>query len=196
MIPAEILEQFGASQKVLKKGEILFQETEEARFYYQIITGEVKMLNWNSEGKEFIQGIFTDGQSFGEPALFGRFPYPASVIASRQTLLYKLSFDQLMELLKYNFEIHLSFTEILSRRLQYKAMIMKEISNHDAEHQITTLMKYLKRQAAVKGPFEVKLTRQNIADMTGLRVETVIRTIKAMVQQHKLIMKDRKVYLP
>jgi CRP-like cAMP-binding protein len=72
-------------------------------------------------------------------------------------------------------------------------MILKEISSNDAEHQIMTLIKYLKKESNTKGIYEVKLTRQNIADMTGLRVETVIRTIKTMVEQRKLTQQGRKI---
>jgi CRP/FNR family transcriptional regulator, cyclic AMP receptor protein len=194
MVPENILKEYGASVKTLQKGEILFQEGDEALYYYQIIEGEIKMLNWTDDGKEFIQGIFGEGQSFGEPALFGKFAYPASTVASKPTVLYKLSSVRLEELLKNHFEVHLNFTRVLSKRLQYKSMMMKEISGQDAEHQLITLIKYLKKQSGIRDSFELKLTRQNMADLTGLRVETVIRTIKTMVEQGKLTAKGRKIY--
>jgi CRP-like cAMP-binding protein len=194
MIPVKILETFGAVQKKIQKGTILFREGEVAILYYQVYQGELKMLNWTDEGREFIQGIFSDGQSFGEPALFGGFPYPASVVATQETVLYQLPFQRLLDLLQTHFDIHLQFTQILSKRLQYKSMILKEISSNDAEHQIMTLIKYLKKESNIKDIYEVKLTRQNIADMTGLRVETVIRTIKTMVEQKKLRQQGRKIY--
>lgn len=42
--------------------------------------------------------------------------------------------------------------------------------------------------------FEVPLTRQQLASMTGLRVETVIRTIKKMEQQNIVKIINRKIY--
>jgi CRP-like cAMP-binding protein len=41
----------------------------------------------------------------------------------------------------------------------------------------------------------VELTRQEIADMTGLRVETVIRTMKAMEEKGMLKIENRKVLI-
>ena len=41
-----------------------------ANFYYPIIDGSVRMLYSNDEGKEFNQGLFCLGESFGEPPLF------------------------------------------------------------------------------------------------------------------------------
>jgi CRP/FNR family transcriptional regulator, cyclic AMP receptor protein len=194
MINPEILEEFGATKKILVKTEILFEEGTDANYYYQIITGEIKVLNWSEEGKEFIQGIFTENQGLGEPPLMGRFPYPASGMATMPTEVYKLSYQSFVDLLEANFDIHLKLTHILSNRLQYKAMIMKEMSSYDAEHRIVSLLKYFKKRDGIKGAFEVTLTRQNIADLTGLRVETVIRTVKLMQEQKKLIIKGRKIW--
>jgi|GEM_PF-6634478 len=39
MINPKILEEFGATKKILAKTEILFEEGAEANYYYQIITG-------------------------------------------------------------------------------------------------------------------------------------------------------------
>jgi len=194
MIPPVILEKFGAIRKILVKTEVLFEEGADAHFYYQIISGEIKVLNWSEDGKEFIQGIFSDGQGLGEPPLLGRFPYPATAIASTTTEVYKLSYQAMIALLRDNFDIHLKLTHILSNRLQYKAMIMKDMSTQDAEHRIVSILSYLKKKEGVKGIFEVNLTRQNLADLTGLRVETVIRTIKLMQEQKKLKIKGRKIW--
>jgi CRP/FNR family transcriptional regulator, cyclic AMP receptor protein len=194
MINSEILEKFGATKKLLAKTEILFEEGAEAHHYYQIISGEIKVLNWSEDGKEFIQGIFTEGQGLGEPPLLGRFPYPASGMATMPSEVYKLSYQSMVDLLKDNFDIHLKLTYILSNRLQYKAMILKEMSSYDAEHRIVSLLTYLKKRDGVKGIYEVTLTRQNLADLTGLRVETVIRTVKLMQEQKKLKIKGRKIW--
>ncbi|MEA5257860.1 Crp/Fnr family transcriptional regulator [Arcicella aquatica] len=194
MIPPAILEKFGATRKILVKTEVLFEEGTDAHFYYQIINGEIKVLNWSEEGKEFIQGIFSDGQGLGEPPLLGRFPYPATAMATMTTEVYKLSYQAMIALLQDNFDIHLKLTHILSNRLQYKAMIMKDMSTQDAEHRIVSMLSYLKKKEGIKGVFEVNLTRQNLADLTGLRVETVIRTIKLMQEQKKLKIKGRKIW--
>ena len=72
---------------------------------------------------------------------------------------------------------------------------MKELSIHPPEHRILTLLHHLKDSANAEGLFEVKLTRQQISDLTGLRVETVIRAIKQLEKTEKLILKQRKVYI-
>ena len=58
MIPEKLLESYKARQKKYLKGELIFQEGSLPANYYQILEGEVKMCNFNNEGREFIQGIF------------------------------------------------------------------------------------------------------------------------------------------
>lgn len=63
-IDIDLLFSWGAVAKKYKKNEVVFNESEEAHFYYQIIDGNVRMYNSNDEGKEFTQGLFSTGESF------------------------------------------------------------------------------------------------------------------------------------
>jgi len=74
-------------------------------------------------------------------------------------------------------------------------MMLAEIAVEEAEHRLTRLIEYLRDTSRDAGAerFRVPLTRQQLADMTGLRVETVVRTIKAMEQKGVLRIVDGKV---
>lgn len=195
VIDTDTLQKFGAKQVSLKKNEILFLEGSSPLNYYQVAEGVIKMNNFSMDGQEFIQGMFKEGESFGEPPLFGTFPYPANADAVIDSVVWKLPKDNFIQLLKDNFELHLKFCSILSKRLQFKAMIAKEISSYTPEHRIITLIDYFKeKEDAPVLEYEVPFTRQQIADMTGLRVETVIRTIKALTKKKELKIVNRKVY--
>lgn len=195
MISEEKLIEFGAITKEYEKNELIFPVNQQALFYYQIKNGAVKMFNSTADGKEFTQGIFSDGQSFGEPPLFGDFPYPASAIATKKSTLYKLPKDAFFKLLEANFEIHVQLTQNLCNRLRYKSMIMREVSVHKPEHRIFSLLQHLKSESQTTTDYLVKLTRQQIADLTGLRVETVIRSMKNLEENGQVKIIDRKVYL-
>lgn len=193
MIPEEILQAFGSRTVRLKKDEYLFDKGSEARFYYQVASGAIKMSNFNHEGQEFILGVFNTGESFGEPPLFGNFPYPANAVAIDDCAVYKLPKDNFFKLLEEHFEIHKKFNYELSNRLRYKGIILSEISSHPPEHRILTLIHYLKSLIPNQGQFVVPYTRQQLADMAGLRVETVIRTVKKMEQEGKINLKNHKI---
>ncbi len=194
LIDEELLLDYGAQLVSYSEKEVIFSSKTEARNYYQIQKGSVRMFNLHENGKEFVQGEFHEGESFGEPPLFGDFPYPASAVAAKDSALYVLPKSKLFQLLKDHFDLHLEFMALLSKRLSYKAMILKEISMHSPEHRILTLVDFLKSKYGSEGKYEVDLTRQQIANLTGLRVETVIRAFKQLETQGEIEIRNRKIY--
>lgn len=183
MIPENVLRKHRASLSTYKKGDFIFHQGEAANHFHIVKSGKVKMVNFSETGKEFVQGYFTAGQSFGEPPFFCRMPYPASAIATETSKVWSCAYEDFLQLLKKNFPVHLAVTQTLCGRLVYKSMMLSEIANEEAEHRIGTLIRYWIKETGAKGDFSVPFTRQQIADMTGLRVETVIRSIKNL--EHK-----------
>lgn len=180
----------------VRKDQVLFEEGDAARDFFQVEQGQVKMYIINPDGQEFTQGIFNPGESFGEPALLGGFNYPSSAMALETGRVWRLPKPEFLQLLKENFDVHLKLSQVLCKRLQYKSMILTEVSSYDPEHRLTTLLKYFKSKLAKKELADkliIPFTRQQLADMTGLRVETVIRTIRKMEKDGKLELIGHKI---
>lgn len=197
MITVELLEKYGVIKKSFDKNDIIFEEGNLPLHYYQIISGEVKMSNYNDDGREFIQGIFYNGQSFGEPPLFLNQKYPANAIAVENTEIFILPKENFMKLLEYNPKVSIKIIENLAQRLYYKSVMAAEISTHEPEHRVLKLIDhgiaYFNFQKDKNG-YLINFTRQQIGDLTGLRVETVIRTIKTLEKKGELKIINRKVY--
>lgn len=197
MIVPELLEKYGAVKKSFDKNEVIFEEGNLPSNYYQIISGEVKMSNYNDDGREFIQGIFYKEQSFGEPPLFLNQNYPANAIAVEDSQIVLLSKNNFMKLLEENHAISIKIIENLAQRLYYKSVMAAEMSTQEPEHRVLKLMDhgiaYFNFKKDANG-YLINFTRQQIGDLTGLRVETVIRTIKALEKKGLLKIINRKVY--
>jgi CRP-like cAMP-binding protein len=197
MIEIELLEKYDAVRKRYKKSEIIFEKDHLATQYYQVISGAVKMNNFNDEGREFIQGIFYANQSFGEPPLFLDRTYPANAEAVEDSELLCISKHNFLKLITENAAVSIKIIEILAQRLHYKSVMAAEISTHDSEHRLLQLfdysISYLNFKKDING-YYIDLTRQQMGDLTGLRVETVIRTIKTLEKKGKLKIINRKVY--
>ena len=196
MINIDTMVAWGATYKKISRGEIIFHEGALSSFYYQLVTGRVRWVNINDEGKEFIQTIIEPGECFGELPLFDDEPFAATAIADEDSVIIRLHRSTFHQLLKESPELHFTFTKLLTQRLRFKFLILKELANHNPENSISTLLNYIKqtqRNICTKCN-RIKLTRQQIADMTGLRVETVIRTIRMLHNKGQLIIDKGKVY--
>ncbi len=190
-IPLELLVSYGATFKEYPKGEIIFFEKDFANFYYQVISGSVKMFNTNDEGKEFTQGYFLRGQSFGEPPLLIDERYPSSALAFQDTEVVRIPKEKFLKILEEKPQIQKEFLVLMARRIHNKATTSKDIINQKADFRIKAFLdSYKKTREKELIPF----TRQEIANFTGLRVETVIRTIKNMSKKKQIDIVNHKIY--
>ena len=190
-IDLDILTSYGAVVKNYEKGEVLFSEGEKALYYYQVICGSVKMFNTNDDGKEFTQGYFSNGQSFGEPPLFIDEKYPASAMAFQQSEVVKLSREKFLTILDEFPQIQKQFLELMAKRIHNKATASKDIINQKPEFRIQAFLETYKKSEEKE---HIPFTRQEIANFTGLRVETVIRTLSKMNKKKMVEIINHKIY--
>jgi CRP/FNR family cyclic AMP-dependent transcriptional regulator len=174
-----------------KKGAVVYEPGQNPRYVYFIKSGAIRMITVNDDGKEFIQGIFKSPQYFGEPALLLQRPYLAYTIASVDTELIQVDHPHFMKLLEEDRVFSMDLIKTLSSRLFYKSMMLEELGNEQAEHRLKTLISYLGNDLE-KGT-DLGVTRQALADMSGLRVETVIRTIKKMAAAGEIKLSKGKI---
>ncbi|GAB4185649.1 MAG: Crp/Fnr family transcriptional regulator [Thermoflexibacter sp.] len=197
VIAPHILQQYEASLNRFVKGEYIFHENWQAHFYFQVEEGIVKMCN-EGEKNDFIQGIFLQGESFGEPPLFADFPYPASACAVCDTKIWVLRKDNFFALIKENPDAHLNLTKTLALRLRYKSFVLRDINTNTPEDRILTIIDYFKQKIPFEkrgdGFYEVPFTRQLLADMAGLRVETVIKKITELAESGFLEIRQHKIF--
>lgn len=197
MISKDVLLSCGAEIKTYKKGEFLFYKGNKASYYYQIVSGEIKMNNFGENGKEFIQGIFKKGDSFGEPPLFIDRPYPANAEVIKEAQVFVLSKKDFLSLIQKQ-KAEIEVLKIFAKRLYYKSIIAVEMSSETAGHRILSLLDYFKtytpKDSSKNNLFKFNFTRQEIANLTGLRVETVIRAIKNLENKGCIKIIDRKIH--
>lgn len=196
MITEDLLISFGAETINYKAGDLIFREEEYPIYYYQIEKGKIKLNNYTEDGKEFIQNIFSDGHSFGESLLFVDRPYPMNAVAMENSSIFRISRESFLNLIKSNPEISLNVYQCLAERMYYKYIMLYNLSFQNPVSKLKLLLDYLKSYHDDKAAysFQIPLTRQQLASLTGLCVETVIRTIKQMEKDNILKIEQRKIY--
>jgi CRP-like cAMP-binding protein len=196
MINTNLLLSLGACYRKVEAGEYIFKEGTHCNFYHQVEEGKIKLVNVDDNGKEFLQDISETGDYIGEIPLFNHGVYAVSAIALTNSIVLRLSKDRFEQLLKEDYEINVAFFKAMANRLKFKMHFLREISSHDPEHCVVSLLQYLStsKKCYCDKCSLIKLTRQQIADMTGLRVETVIRTIRAMQEKGYVVIERGKVY--
>lgn len=195
-IQKNLLHSVEAIEEQYNAGDYIFREEATPQFYYQIVTGEVKLNSYKEDGKEFIQDILADDSCFGESMLILGKPYTVNAVALTKCTVLKVSRDQFFQLLKDNPAIFLDMYTTLSEKTTEKFVLMQKISSKNAEERLVELMNQMKEPKENKDrySFEIPHTRQQLASLTGLSLETAIRVIKRMEKNEILMIKNGKIF--
>ncbi|MHB8403190.1 MAG: Crp/Fnr family transcriptional regulator [Bacteroidia bacterium] len=196
MLKINFLVSKGATFKEYKMGSFIFKQGTKCRCYHQLVTGSVSWENVNSEGKTLSQYLVNTGECFGELPLFDGEPYVADAVAKVNSLVIRLPYADFISLLHEYPEIHFKFSKLLSHRVRQKFTTLSIFAFKTPESRILFLLKGIKVEngTPLNKSTKLDLTRQEIANLTGLRVETVIRAIKNLSEKGELQIKHGKVF--
>ena len=197
-INTELLLQKGATYRHAKAGEIIFNEDAPAAFYYQLVSGRIRWSHFDADGKEVLHKIIEPGEAFGELPLFDGQPYAASAMADSPCTILKLSDTSFHELLAAHPHIYQVFATALAAQLRFKVCLFNALAKNNPQTAIVEVINYLNRHGELICPDcnRLMVTRQQLANMMGMRVETIIRAIKQLQQEDKLCIVKGKVFLP
>jgi len=195
-IDEQILKSSGAKVKDYNAGDFIFTEGSLPNYYYQIIEGEVKLNNLTEDGKESIQNIAAKGHSIGEFLLFINKKYPANAVAISPCKILRISKIKFLKMLEDNPDLKADMIKNLADSLFSKFVMRQIISIKNPATKLKVLMDYLKSSQSETAAFsfQIPLTRQQMASLTGLRVETTIRTLKIMEKENIVKIKNRKIF--
>ncbi len=180
-------------EKYPKKSTI-FHEGSQPDSFYLIKSGRVKIIKYSNDGKELILEIISEGEFFGAVAVMKGFPYPASAIAMEDTELAKISRSSLMKLLDRFPHLMMRLAMDIGERMRGSQEMLKNIALERVESRIASLLLKLSSKMGKKTSdgvlIDMRLTKQDIADMVGTTVETSIRTMSKF--KNKGLIKEQK----
>lgn len=196
LIDNELLYTYGAQTMTFNSSETIFSEGDKPKFYYQIKKGRIKLSHYDENGRELIQSVLSKGQSVCELMLFIEQNYPVNAEAMSYCEVIKITKDMFFKMLKDNLLLSLDINKFLSERLYQKFLMMQNNLSLQPEVRLIGMMTYFKSYSTLddKYSFEITLTRKQLASLTGLRIETVIRTIKKMEKDGAVKLENGKIF--
>ena len=186
-----------------KKKDDIFNEGDAPEWFYIVATGKIKITKISQDGKEIILEIISPNEIFGGVAVLRNFPYPANAVAMEDSEVVKISRKNLMRLidrfpnLMYLIALH------LGDRMKSSYDSLKNIALDRVEARIAALLLKLANKIGLETEeglvIDMRLTKQDVADMVGTTVETSIRTFSKFKKQGlvadadgKIIIKDKE----
>ncbi len=198
MIPDEINNsKFGAQILNLTKNDLIFREGDKSQYIFWLLKGEIHMYNSGAEGKEFLQMKVQEGQCFGEAAFILDLPYPISaMVMSQNCELVRQKRENFEKMIRLHPEIMMNFTQEVAKKVYEKTVKLKELVYGNPEEKLMAVLEHFKvENGNTNKEVLVPFTRRELANTTGLCVETVIRTVKKLEKKQKLKIINRKIHI-
>lgn len=195
ILPEKLLLEYDAEIKEYSLNEFIFKEGNTAKYYYQIKTGTVKISNSFENAKEIVHGFPYEGLCFGESYLFTDLTYAVDAVAISECEIFRLCKETFLQLNLNEPEICLRIHKSTADRFHFRYLISSFLSISDPQIKIIKLFDHLKYHFDVQGKhtFVIPFTRLQISTLIGLRVETVIKTIKKMETEGILIIDSARI---
>jgi CRP-like cAMP-binding protein len=171
-----------------KAGQTIFLEGSLPKYYFQIREGLIKLNAYREDGTEFLHSLPSDGHWFAETFLWCDHPYCINAETVSDAVILKLFKKDFMRMIDQDKSIMHHLLCHNSERMYYRHKMLTTLSINDSTHRIYKVLEFLKMNYQIKEPFKlnVPFSRQQIANLTGLRVETVIRTVKKLEKENLL----------
>ena len=185
--------------KQVGKREVLFSDGEQAKGFYVILSGKVKLYKISPEGKEQILHMVSAPDAFAEAALFHEGSYPAFAEALVDSQLLFFPKRDFIHLIERNPQLSINMIVSLSHFLRKFASLIEELSLKEVSSRVAKYLMDLSLKSAKDGenPKEVDLdlSKTQLASKLGTISETLSRTLAKMKAKGVINVRKKRILI-
>lgn len=191
---AEIVEQ-AKSCGSYKKGELLFNESAIPLGIYCIVSGVIKLVRTNLDGKEQILRFAQPGDVLGYRALIADEPLISSAVCLEDTIACFIPKQIFLQIMDDNASISKNLLKAISHELGVVEERVQSLAQKSVRERLAETLLFLnatfKSNNLDTDVIAITLPREDIANIVGTATETVIRLLSEF-KSDKLIELDGK----
>ena len=182
----------------VKKGQTIFSEGTSPNGVFYLKSGKVKKYKTSRDGKEQIIYICSSGELLGHPALLAEEPYSDSASALEDSVIGFIS--------KHDFLIILEKSKVLPKKLlinlshEFNVLMngIASFTNKTVRERLALCLLIMKdKYKPIKGesnePVEINLSREDLANLVGIAVETLVRLLHDFKAEKIIETQGRKI---
>jgi CRP/FNR family cyclic AMP-dependent transcriptional regulator len=183
------------SRKSFPRGTTIFVAGDVTESLYVVISGRLKVMMSDDEGREVILAILGPNEFFGEMGLIDDLPRSATVVSIEACELLSLSKRDFKSCLAENFDMAMTVMRGLVKRLREADQKIGSLALMDVYGRVARLL--LEMAETVNGQKVVtrKLAKQDIAKMIGASREMVSRVMKDLQSGGYIEVRSGSIFL-
>jgi CRP-like cAMP-binding protein len=176
-----------AVPKRFKAGETIFARGEKVTGFHLVSDGKVKIFVSDPSGKERTLKIASQGELFGEAAVFQSDGYPASSSALTASGTYYFPKDAMLRLIGESPDLAFATIGILAARLQLFASLLEGT----LKELLPRLADYLLRLPDEGGKVRLPVKKVELARHLGVTAESLSRALGDLKAEGSVVREER-----
>lgn len=175
----EEVRQIAESAKVRRfdKAHHLFEQGDEARHFFAVLSGSVKIYRSTPQGEQAVIGVFGPGETFAEAAMFVGRRYPATgetIEESRLCLFERGAFEASITA---NPHLSLGMLGAISYHLHHMTLQVEQLKTRNAEQRLVDFLLGLCKTDTGACRITLPYEKSLIAARLGMRPESLSRNL-------------------
>ena len=165
-------------RRSVPRGSVVMAEGDRIDFLYVVLSGRLKVMMGEADGKEVILSILGPGEIFGEMGLIDDGPRSASVIAIEPCELLSVSKRDFRKCMLQSYDTAMTVMRVLVRRLRAADRKIGSLAMLDVYGRVARLLLDMSEEVNGQRVVAKRLPKQDIARMIGASREMVSLVMK------------------
>ncbi|UYQ71181.1 Crp/Fnr family transcriptional regulator [Pelagibacterium flavum] len=187
-----------ASARNYSTGRSVFEQGGEAREFYVLVQGKLKVSQVTEDGQQVIIRIVVPGDLFGIARALQRVDYPgtATAVVDSSVLAWPMSYwDRFVE---KDAALAVSAMQTVGQRLQESHARLREMATEEVERRVAhTVLRLIEQSGKPESGgirIDFPISKQDLAEMSGTTLHTVSRIMSGW-QERGLVSTGRQKLL-
>ena len=159
-----------------KKGQVIYYEGDKGTGLYLLISGKAKSIKLAADGRELMTGIYAADDYMGINSMLLNEPHSDTATALEDSTVCLIPKELLEQLMNQYPDVAREFIKLLAKDIKEKEEHLLQMAYNSVRKKMADAMIRLQNQQT-EDEESFKITREDLAAMTGMATETVSRTL-------------------
>ena len=181
-----------------KKGNYIFHEGMRPQGVYCVNYGKIKLSKLGEDGKEQILRLVKPGDLLGYRSLLGEESYNASAIVMEESGVCFIPKELFMGVLQRDGVLSMEMMRLLSSDLKHAEVSVTHLAQKPVRERLAEALLFMKETYGYQADgktIDLRITREEIANLVGTATETAIRLLSEMKAEKVLGLEGKKIQI-
>ncbi|MGB0269359.1 MAG: Crp/Fnr family transcriptional regulator [Bacteroidia bacterium] len=181
-----------------KKGNYIFHEGMRPQGVFCVNYGKIKLSKLGEDGKEQILRLVKPGDLLGYRSLLGEESYNASAIVMEESGVCFIPKELFMGVLQRDGVLSMEMMKLLSSDLKHAEESVTHLAQKPVRERLAEALLFMKETYGYQSDgitIDLRITREEIANLVGTATETAIRLLSEMKNEKVVGLEGKKIQI-